>query len=99
MPDWLKAVLVCVALFVVFWLLVVKPTTDRVNMIHEYMGNNLGNDPTKWAGLTGNIRQNNEDVAKMLVTIRYDICVLQQGPGKCNPGPAGSPVKPPSYPP
>ena len=98
MPDWLKAVLVCVVLFFVFWFVLVKPTKDRVDMIHEYMGNNQGNDPTKWTGLTGNIRQNNQDIVKSLTTIQNDICVLQQRPN-CPPGPATSPVKPPSYPP
>jgi len=106
MPDWLKAVLVMVVLLVVFWLLAVKPTADKVNMttgrvdaIHEYLGNNQGNNPATWKGLTGIIKQNNEDLRKALFAIRQDICTLKPTDPNCPPSPAGSPVAPPSYPP
>jgi hypothetical protein len=74
----------------------------RVQIIHGYLGDNRGNNPDTWKGLTGNIRKNNEDLQKLLTQMGCDIWKLQNptAPGSCPPGGPGTvPSKPPTYPP
>jgi hypothetical protein len=77
-----------------------------VQMIHQYLGNDTGAVRANWAGLTGNIKGNNEDLKAMLIQIRCDIYKLNH-PGwtpasneTCPPGDGGTvPAAPPKYPP
>ena len=70
-----------------------------VQIIHQYLGNDTGAVREKWAGLTGNIRANNEDLRAVLKQMGCDIFKLQHPGEDCPGGPGTVPASPPKYPP
>ena len=73
---------------------------DRANKIHEYLGTNYGNDPTKWRGLVGNIQENNRFLVGELHKLNCRLLKLEQPSQTCPQGPPPStrPTSPPNYP-
>ena len=71
--------------------------------IHTYLGTTDADDPTKWTGLTGNLKQHARDVRKALDDLDCRVYMLEKKlttrPSPCPPGPPGTvPKDPPGYP-
>jgi len=69
----------------------------RVQKIHGFLGNNLGEDKTKWTGLTGNYRENIIDLRRVLDDLNCRVWTLE-GKGPC-PGGGTVPKDDGGYPP
>jgi hypothetical protein len=101
--NWIFALVMAalVGLLLYVWFGVAQKARERADMIHGYLGNNRGENPATWSGLTGNIKENNLWLKDTINKLRKDVCILQgTPPDRCpDGGPADSPVRPPNYPP
>ncbi len=73
------------------------------NQINTYLGTTDAEDPTKWTGLTGNLKQHARDVRKALDDLTCRVYMLEKKlttrPAECPPGGGGTvPKDPPGYP-
>ena len=112
MPNWLQWI-TFVAVLVLLYFVFIKgtgpvPTSGSgneplANKIHTYLGTTDADDPTKWTGLTGNLKQHARDVQKALDDLDCRVHMLEKKlttrPSPCPPGPPGTvPKDPPGYP-
>jgi hypothetical protein len=99
--NWLIG-LVVVLIVLVVWLIFA-----RVQPIHRYLGSAEGSNAAAWTGLRGNLKQNTQDLRKVLNDMNCRIWMLgeypllkhpydtQPRPTPCPPGPPGTVPKDP----
>jgi hypothetical protein len=107
MPGWLKWLVVVLLVLLIaaniYLFVSLQKTRRSVASIHDFLGSNRGNDPTRWSGYLGIDKQNNKDLRDWLGNLRCRIKVLEEKspPGDCPPdGPPGTvPKDDGTYPP